>query len=285
MENKQFKALIQLLEDPDFEVSSTVSKNLKDEGLGIIHDLEQAWETSMNKTIQERIENIIYEIQFDSTIQQLIDWKTSGADDLLEGAYLVARLQYPDLKFSKIADEIEKIRKDIWLEINNSLTALEKVKIINYILYDVYKYSSNTANFYSPQNSFINQVLESKKGNPISLAIVYSVIAARIGVPIFGVNLPKNFILAYMDELTFGTNFESILFYINANNYGAVLNRHEIELFLKQQQIELEPSYFIPCTNIVTIQRLLKNLIVSYENLGFTDKSDQFQKAFDCLNE
>ncbi|KAF5277932.1 hypothetical protein FQR65_LT15898 [Abscondita terminalis] len=62
--------------------------------------------------------------------------------------------------------------------------------------------SGNTANYHDPQNSYLNKVLESKKGNPITLACIYCVIAQRLDIPIYGVNLPKHFVLAYMNEET-----------------------------------------------------------------------------------
>lgn len=128
------------------------------------------------------------------------NWLSVSEDDLLYGVYLVARYQYPELRYEDIDKKVNAIRKDVWLELNDHLTALEKVRIINHILFDVHEFGRNNTNFMAPQNNFISDVLDSRKGNPVSLSVLYSVIAQRSGVPVYGVNLPKNYVMAYLDE-------------------------------------------------------------------------------------
>ncbi len=258
-------------------VNQTVTTRLMEQGPTILPDLEAAWEGSMDPTHQDRIINLIQEIQTQYNHNQLQKWVRTGQNDLLKGAFLIARYQYPDLEMKEIEISLDRIIKDVWLELNNNLTALEKVRILNHIIYDVHGFNKNTKNFYSPQNSFINQVLETGKGNPISLSVVYSIIAQRLNLPIYGVNLPKNFILAYKDELVAGSGFdevaEDILFYINPYNRGTVLGKREIEYFLKQQKIEPQDSHFRPCSNLEIIIRMLHNLINAYHKSGYREKA------------
>lgn len=268
-------AMISLLDDTDNEVINTVTGNLLQQGTEVIPELEKAWEGTPSEMIQARLENLIQEIQFKSVKIDLSSWVKTGAEYVLEGAFHVARFQFPDITITKMNEQIESIRKDVWLELNSNLTALEKVKILNYIIFDLHKFSRNNADFYSPQNSYINQVFETKKGNPISLSIIYLSVAWRLGLPIYGVNLPKNFILAYKDEFRQRDSIdesEDILFYINPYNRGAVLGRREIDYFITQQQIKSHPSFYVPCSNIDIIVRLINNLILSYEKLGYTQK-------------
>jgi Uncharacterized conserved protein len=281
MDKRELQAMITLLEDPDKEIFEAVYQSLMDKGVDIVPDLEKAWETSENSFIQDKLENIIQKIQLNFVHQLLSTWIRDGATDIIDGAYIVAKYQYPDLGLFEIQNPLERIKHDIWLEINNNLTALEKVRIMNHVIYDVHKFTSNTTNYYSPQNSYLNQVIYSKKGNPISLGIIYMSIAQKLGLPIYGVNLPKNFVLAYKDEFNELLHPESaqdnILFYINPFNKGAVLGRKEIDFFLKQQNIKPDDMFYQPCTNVDVIQRLLLNLIYSYEKLGYDFKIKDLQ--------
>ena len=281
MDRSKIDALIALLDDPDIEVLNVVTDNLLREGIEIIPQLEKAWETTLDEKLQERLENVIHNIQFETTKKNLNKWSKSGAKYILEGAVYLSQFQFPEVSLVKVDAEVEKIKNDIWLEINNNLTALEKVKILNYVIFELHKFTRNTSNFYSPQNSYINQVIESKKGNPISLAIVYMAIAQKLGLPIYGVNLPKNFILAYKDELR-GTDSSNdatdILFYINPYNKGAVLGRKEIEYFIQQQKLAIDKTYYTPCTNKDIVIRLINNLVLSYEKLGFNDKIERLKE-------
>lgn len=281
MSKEQILAMIQLLDDPSEEVNQTVTRNLLDQGSDILPDLETAWEESLDSDYQERIINIMQEIQMQSTHTLLKEWISTGASDLLKGAYIIARYQYPDLQLQDVEKPLDKIIRDVWLELNNNLTALEKIRILNHILFEVNGFKRNTKNFYNPRNSFINQVLETRKGNPISIAVIYSIIAQRLGLPVFGVNLPKNFILAYKDEMVSGDSIEEItediLFYINPYNKGAVLGRREISYFLKQQDIKSKPSHFNPCSNPDIIIRILHNIINAYHKSGYREKAEQFE--------
>jgi regulator of sirC expression with transglutaminase-like and TPR domain len=281
MTREEIQALLQLLDDPNHEVNQTVTTRILEQGPMILPDLEAAWEGSMDPMHQDRIINLIQEIQTQYNHHQLQKWVETGQNDLLKGVFIISRYQYPDLEMKELEISLDRIIKDVWLELNNNLTALEKVRILNHIIYDVHGFTKNTKNFYSPQNSFINQVLETGKGNPISLAVVYIVIAQRLNLPIFGVNLPKNFILAYRDQLVAGMAFdqvaEDILFYINPYNRGAVLGRREIEYFLKQQKIEPQESHFQPCSNLEIILRILHNLINAYHKSGYREKANLYE--------
>jgi len=151
MENNEIKALISLLDDTDTIVVDAVSSNLMNQGPSVIPDLEMAWELSTSELIQERLENVIQHIQFKSAKNNLYQWLKEDAGYLLEGAVYLAQFQFPNLQLKTIEAEIEKIRKDVWLEINSNLTALEKVKILNYIIFELHKFKRNNANFYSPR--------------------------------------------------------------------------------------------------------------------------------------
>jgi regulator of sirC expression with transglutaminase-like and TPR domain len=280
MENKELKAILTLLEDPDVEIYEVLYQSFIAKGIDAVPDLEKAWEFSNNTETQGKLEDIIHKIQHNFVHTSLSGWVKCGAADLLEGAYIVARYQYPELNFNDVINPIEQIKHDAWLEINDNLTALEKVRTLNHIIFDIHKFSSNSTNYYSPQNAYINQVINTKKGNPISLGIIYVAIAQKLGLPIYGVNLPKNFVLAYKDEfseLNDENDRNDILFYINPFNRGAVLGRKEIDTFLQQQNITPNEMFLQPCSNVEIIQRLLLNLIYAYEKLGYEQKIKDLQ--------
>lgn len=282
MINSDLNSLIALLDDPDSEVFKAVSEKIVTQGIDVVPQLERAWEFSKNEIVQNRLENLIQTIQFKSTEESLTAWVNSETQNLLEGAYLIARFQYPELTLSSIEKEIEKLRKDAWLEINDNLTALEKVKIINHILFDIHNYGPNVTNFFSPSNQYINSLIETKKGGPILLSIFYAVIAQKLGLPIHCVNLPKNFVLAYKDRFhslsELNEEKESILFYINPFNRGSVFGHKEIDIFLQQQKMQSKPEYYLPCSNKTAIAQLLFNLVYAYEKQANFKKAEDLKK-------
>jgi regulator of sirC expression with transglutaminase-like and TPR domain len=280
---KEFTALVSLLDDPDNAVFDNISDRLISFGSDVIPALEGYWEGSLDSMIQGRIENIIHRIQCDQCLVRLHHWVKEGGINLLDGALIIASYQYPDLNEDDIRQQISRIRADIWIELNENLTALEKIRIFNHILYDIHGFSGNTRNYQSPENSYINSVLETKKGNPLSLGLVYCVLAKDLGIPIQGVNMPEHFILGYMDENSILANGENVIFYINAFNHGSIFNRPEIFQFLEKLGKNPENEDLEPCSNITFINRLTNNLLHSYSKAGLNDKVDEIrelQQAF-----
>jgi regulator of sirC expression with transglutaminase-like and TPR domain len=286
MNQAEVTALIDLLDDPDLDIFNNIKDRLMSYGEEVIPELESAWEASFNNLVQNRIEDIIHNIQFTNIRTKLEAWAGKVDPNLLEGAILIAKYQYPDLDEERIINKIEVIKRDIWLELNPNLTALEKVRVMNHIIFEIHGYSGNTANFHAPQNSYLNNVLESKKGNPLSLSILYSVIAQSLGLPVYGVNLPEHFILAYKDEfedLELEDHPYGVLFYINTFSKGTVFGKREIDTFLKQINMQPLDMFYSPCTNVDIVRRMLRNLIAAYEKLGYPEKVTDLEQLILAL--
>lgn len=285
LSKKEISALINLLDDPDENIYVHVKDKFISYGTKIIPYLELAWEESFDHIIQKRIEEIIHKIQFDTIKDGLVVWAKKEEEDLLKGILLIARYQYPDLDEEKIIKQINQIKQDVWLEINDELTGPEKVKILNHILFDVHQFSGNIANYHAPQNSFINTVLETKKGNPVSMGILYMLIAQQLQIPIYGVNLPEHFIVAYVDETAnlFNlsndtTDTDHILFYINPFSKGIIFSKKDIDQYLVQLKLDPNPMFYRPCNNVEIIKRVLRNLAYSYEKLGHEEKVTELKQ-------
>ncbi|MGQ8338283.1 transglutaminase-like domain-containing protein [Sunxiuqinia sp. A32] len=288
MKSDKLNALLALLDDPDPAVFELVEKEILEEDPIIINQLEQVWETSLDELIQSRIENLIQQIQYNDTKIKIQSWAGQKQVDLFEGFFLLTRYQYPDLKLKTIKNKIRKISSDVWLEISNKLTSLEKITVLNHVFYDAYKFSINLSNVLSPQNCYLNQVLETKKGNSISIAIVYSLIARELGFPLYFIDFPKNPLLAYVDEdiakKAHGKDYSSpVLFYINPSNKGAIIGRRELERFANKHEQNRKDNIYEPCEDRVIVKKLLENLVESYRVIGYEDKVTDLSKFLQLL--
>jgi regulator of sirC expression with transglutaminase-like and TPR domain len=274
-------ALIALMDDPDEQIYQHVKDQLLAVGKEAIPILETSWEErDYGLLFQSRIESLIHEIQFESCKNQLINWYEQPTKDLLEGAIIIAQYQYPGLDPKVICAQVERIRKAVWLELNPHMTAFENVSILNKVFFEQFGFVGNSKNYTSPLNSYINTVLESKKGNPLSLSIVYSVVAQQLGFPIYGVNLPNHFILAYMDEhgvnqFISDANEYGVLFYINTFSKGSMFQKDDINQFLKGLNIKPNPAHFQPCSNSDILRRMITNLIASFQQVGNVEKVNE----------
>jgi len=140
MNEHRFDSLLSLLDDPDESVFNLVLNEILKEDISVVDQLEYIWETSLDSLVQKRIDLIIQKIQLRDTIEKIKNWTSSETLDLFEGFFLISRYQYPELKLKPIQNQLDKIRKDVWIEYRNSLTSLEKVTILNHFFFDQYKF-------------------------------------------------------------------------------------------------------------------------------------------------
>lgn len=289
MKRARLKALIDLLDDPDYIVYETVEKELLKQDHKIIPVLEEKWEDSLDENCQDRIENIIQYLQFRQTKKYLKKWILSQEHDLLEGFLCIDRFQYPDLNILNINHKIEKIRRSVWLELSNSLTMLEKITVLNHFLFNINGFSINHNNVQSPQNCYLNQMLDTKKGNPVSLAIFYTIIARKLGLPAKFTDFPKNPLIAMTDnDLAKKVHGEDtgtdVIFYINPSNKGAITSRKEIDYHLRKNKQTPTDNFTEPKSDKLFIQKLLEYLRGSFTFTGYTEKqakTEELLRLFD----
>lgn len=285
MNKRKLQALINLLDDSDSFVVETVEKELLKEDHNIIPALEEKWESSFDESCHGRIEVLIQNLQFKQIKKLVMDWLRTKEHNLLEGILLIDKFQYPDLNQLKINQKIESIRNSIWIELSNSLTILEKTTILNYFLFNVHGFSINSENVHSPQNCFLNQVLDTKKGNPLSISILYTIIARLIGLSTQFIDFPRNPLIAIVDSdiarKVHGEDSNSdVLFYINPSNKGAITSRKEIEYHLNKNNYTPFQEYIKPQADSYLIQSHLGFLMKAYQSVGFSEKEEKIKSLY-----
>lgn len=280
--------MINLLDDPDNLVYETVEKELLKESHTIIPALEQHWENSYSERGQERIENLIQSLQFKKTKKLLKNWISLSDNNLLEGFIIFDMFQYPDINPALIRHKIEKIKNSVWLELNDSLTLLEKAAILNHFLFNVYGFSINHNNIHSPQNCYLNQILETKRGNPVSISLLYTILARQLGLSVFFTNFPRNPLIAVIDhnlsEKVHGKDASGVLFYINPSNKGAIASKKEIDYHLRKNNFTDEEKYAGPQPDIFFIRRLIESLLNSFIKTGFWENEQRAGEMLSLFN-
>lgn len=277
MNESEIKALVTLLDDEDNEVVQHVENRLRTLGGAVIPLLEDHWQgNGLNPELQKKIEDLIHGLQYTLVIDRLVDWKNGGYQDLLEGMWIIATYQYPDLSIDKLQQSINDMYFDGWLDLRDDMHPHDQIRILNQVFFDKHKYLPNTKNFHSVANSMLNQVFELKKGNPISLCVIYLLLARRLGLPISGVNLPSLFVLTYKTP--------QLQFYINIFNRGLIFSKVDISNYIKQMHLQPQDSFFQPCTNLDIISRVLRNLIVSFEKISDLERAKEVERILKAIS-
>ncbi len=276
-QTNEITALLNLIDDPDNEVYSTVSERIISFGKQIIPNLEHLWETTPDEAIQERIEMLIHSLHFRDLQVDLQAWSTDKEHDLFTGALLISRYQYPDLNLSTHFQELEKIRRNIWLELNSFLTSLEKINVLNNILFNYYKIKGAEINYSQPDDFLVHKLVESKKGNAVSMGILLITLANLLDINMHMINIPRQFIMAYFDddpEIVSDNDFPpaQIQFYLDGAS-GQIFSHKDVETYFKRISVTPTASYFKPIGN----KRIIQLMLEEYAKC-FSDEKKLYKK-------
>ena len=277
MTNKEIKALISLLDDEDYQVASHVEQKIVSMGVSIVPHLEEQWEETLDSELQKKIEDLIHSLQYNDLLARLKEWKNSETQDLLEGMWLVNSYMYPDVELGPLKQKIQQLYYDAWAQMKEEMHPYDQVKTLNNVLFREKRFSANTKNFHSPANSMLHLALETKRGNPLTLCVIYMTIAQQLGMPVYGVNLPNLFILTYKLD---GTQF-----YINVYNKGLVLSKADIDNYILQLNLNPIDTFYEPCSNLDIIKRALRNLAFSFEKMDDPEKATEVTKLLTAITD
>ncbi|TCZ73924.1 transglutaminase family protein [Flaviaesturariibacter aridisoli] len=286
-QTKEIYALLNLIEDPDEEIFGAVSTRIVEFGRQIVPNLESLWENTVSERVQERIELLIHRLHVNDLREDFRQWSLAGHHDLLVGGLLAAKFQYPDLTTASIVQEIEKLRRNIWLELNNYLTPLEQVRIVTGILYGYYGLKGMETAYTDVNDFLIHKTLESRRGNQVANGLLYLILCELLDIPVRAIGIPRQFILAYFKPGYSSEGLDQpiskIEFFIDPTS-GMVFTHKDLELYFKRIQVPAVHSYFRPYSNKRVIQAVLEEMGKCFDNEKDYYKKDELDNLSDLLD-
>lgn len=260
--------LIKLTDEPDENLYSEIAKNIMYFGATAIPLLKKNLGRNIGYIQKERIESLIYNIENHIIINKIQQWKNNGASNILEPCLLLGKHRFPHTDWSMLTFQLMLMVEQIDQELNRTITPLEQIKVINHIIYNINNINGNISTLKNPDFYYINTLFETRIGNPLSIGILYISVAQRLNIPIYGIDLPQHFVLAYIKDNIKMPKAEDVLFYINPFNKGIILTKNEILHYLKGLGIKPENKHFSPMNNIQIINKLLRTLIETCSRAG-----------------
>lgn len=283
--NVSIDTLLALIDDRDEEVYLAVRDKLLESGPAILPVLEYALSSTVSLLQHDRLEQIIIQLKLSKLVEKTAIWANTEDKTLLDGWILVSTIHHPAIVADKIELLIQKITRDIWLDLNDALTSLEKVSVFNHFFFEVYHFELNAPDIYAPENCLINNLLVSRKGNLISLTTLYCIIARRLELPIIPIGIGNYLILGYYEpqisKEVYGEQAEPYLFYINMEHNGAIIGSKELEYVVHENKEN--PEAATPLNEGTLIKMLLDFLRHCYQISGNDDKLLITNKLLDKL--
>ncbi|MEO6832112.1 MAG: transglutaminase family protein [Chitinophagaceae bacterium] len=281
-QQQELQALLRLIDDPDTEVYQTVAARILDYGAAIIPPLEALWEVTEDQQVQSRIENLIHRVHFQDLEKGFHDWGKQKTPSLLQGAILIARLQYPELNSAEILSQVDKIRRNIWLELNPYLTALEQVNVFNSIIYSYCRLQGHELGKREPKHFFINQLLETKQGNGYSIGILYLTLCEMFDIPVYAVDIPRQLVFAYFNQnhpllIPRKKDLEpQIAFFVDPMN-GAIYSQNDVDAYLHKIGNPHSAATAMPLNAKKLLYKMMEELVLCHRYRREEEKADEVQ--------
>ncbi|MBI3994880.1 MAG: hypothetical protein HY349_02760 [Nitrospirae bacterium] len=272
----QLKAIFTLLSDQDEKTVDLVRQTLIEIGPEAVPSLERAQEAAAPH-VRRQLQTMVEEIRQNDLESRFRDYAVrEGTDlDLEEGALLIAQFCYPDLNPADCRDELDRLADEIATRLVHKTRPAEIIHQINRYLFLEQGFHGNTRNYYDPDNSYLNRVLDRRTGIPISLSVVYLLVAKRLDLPIVGVGLTGRFMLKYEDE-------GSCLF-LDAFNHGQILTRDDCVRFLLNSGYDVHTGYFSPATARDILTRMLRNLVYVYGQMKDKERAQRLTRLIHII--
>jgi regulator of sirC expression with transglutaminase-like and TPR domain len=193
--------------------------------------------------------------------------------DTVGAAFVIARTAYPDLDESGYRHALQSMAERLRSDLHPGDHPVEQIEKLNRILFKQEKFKGNRHNYYEPDNSYLNRVMDRKTGIPITLSLIYTEVSRLAGLNIYGIGMPGHFIAAL--------HHETGRILIDPFNKGDILSEETCRKMVGDRlgpRAAFQARWLKPVTSKEIVMRMLRNLKAIYLYL------ENNAKAFEMLH-
>jgi len=249
--DSEFDALIHLLDDPSQDVQQAVRTRLNEWGRAALPRFHHARKNA-SEPLRSRIAEAAHDLNVSLVVQAWSDLMAQPDPDLEHGAFLVALYRYPDLDIPTYRTLLDDLAEQVRPRVDKA-KGFERSETLTRFMFEELGYLGNHEEYYDPDNSYLNRVIDRRMGIPISLSIVYLSMAKRLGLPIYGVNMPAHFVVKYEDA--------DVEVFLDLFNSGTPFTKEAGVRSLKKVGIPPQPQYFDAARPNDILLRMVRNLV------------------------
>ncbi len=257
----QKDAIVRLLRDNDPATVALLKEQLIEsgsDGIAALRDLLNLDDEAVSAHVREVLEKIETDEAHDDMLLCAHLFPEHG--DIEAVWWLLTLCFEPDAPVTKLRRKLDAWGRRLRLLVAKASSNRERLQTLTTFMAEDLGFRGNAEEYYDPKNSLLSDVIETRLGIPISLAMLYVIIGRRANMHIDGINLPGHFIARY----------ERILF--DPFHQGRILSRPDCEAILARQRLKTQSSYFAPASPRLALMRMLANLLFIFERSGERQK-------------
>ncbi|MFA6232768.1 MAG: transglutaminase-like domain-containing protein [Bacteroidota bacterium] len=274
---RELFALYSLLDDPQATVQKAVRDRLLALGEDAVAGLRELTEVH-GSLHQDVVLDLVNEIRRSAALRRL-GREFDGPEepvDLEEGAFILSRYGFPGINIGIYQRRLDDMAADIRVLAGGRAAPLDMfMKMRSYLFSDL-GFIGNREDYYNPHNSYINKVIDYRKGIPITLSVLMLVLGKRLGLTLNGIGMPMHFLVQYDDG--------SRMFFVDAFNSGIIITRDQCRLMLSSSGIRLTPEMLAPVATRDVIERMWRNLYLAYQQQGDEEETTRVAEILAFIN-
>jgi regulator of sirC expression with transglutaminase-like and TPR domain len=271
--------MIVLLEDPDPEIHLSVAEHMAKLGESAVPIIDEFRAKNRNQETSKILSMVLHKITFPSIEQDFLTILDLGLRDLydLEKAmFLLSRIGDPTLRTEMYSRRLSTMSQDMWADTHFAESGMDEVRIALQYIFSRYGLKGSEGDRHSSSNSYIHSVLDTKRGIPLSLALVTMFVTNRINIPLIGINFPFHFLLAIDRDGT--------ILYVDPTNAERLLTRSECDQFLQLNALKPSDSYYDVASPTDMLARSMRNLLAAYQEEKDTVRFHNVKILLEHLN-
>jgi regulator of sirC expression with transglutaminase-like and TPR domain len=274
----ELRLLVTFLNDPSAHTVALARAQLK-EALVAQPALRTVLEPWTSAELKPLVRTMLEDLRCDELFAAWTLVARRGADlDLEEACVLLARLLYPGVTRAFIAGALDQFAEaiDERCKLSESSPRQIQLALARYLFTDL-GFQGNSERYNDPDNTYINQVIERRRGLPITLSCLYLFVGWRLNLPVYGVGLPGHFIAAHV--------VEGRPIYVDAFHGGRILTPMDCAQLVRRRGIEFQERFLFPMPKDQIISRIILNLITLYTEQGQADRAQWLGRVLALLQD
>ena len=274
----KIQALLRLLSDPNEQVAKTIQHEFVRIGPSALPFLEKA--VTEDTALETRVAYVKDEIRFEQLKEEFSAFfaHCSRQVDWEKGAFLIARIAYPDVDISHYEKCLDHLAEEFRTKWHSEEAPPGKVaRLLSAFLFKDKGFSGNRIHYYDPDNSYLHRVIESRQGIPISLSAIYVFVGNRLGLPLAGVGMPGHFLVKIEGE--------SPPQFVDCFNGGVLLGEQDCEQFITASGLNHDPRFLEKSPTRLILTRMLRILLSIYEREPENPMRKRIQTLLEILED
>jgi regulator of sirC expression with transglutaminase-like and TPR domain len=271
---KELRSLVTLLDEEDPKSFDLVRRQILSIGEPVLPFLEEV-RAGADMGLAARADAMTREVRFQRIKEDFALLARAPEFDLEAGSLLLARFAYPGVEPSVYSTWLDRVAARVFDDLPSDADAALTFQRLNSHLFQSLGFTGNETRYYDPDNSFLNRVIDTRRGIPVSLSVLYLLLGRRLRLPVFGVGAPGHFLVGFKPDVH--------TIFLDTFHKGRILDLNEVRRLLLRSGYEFRPEFVERCSPRDILVRMIRNLISIYEKMGSSERAEMLSTLAEVL--